>query len=102
VNWFDRWLTPPELALPSKVMRHLRILLLPLLAVTMMSGTALAAPGDPYVVYTANSFSTGAVILRVDPAPRGACSSARTTWPWSTMATWWSPTSACPTARTAR
>jgi DNA-binding beta-propeller fold protein YncE len=51
------------------VMRRKRILLLlPLLAVTLMSGTAVAAPGDPYVVYTANSFSTGAVILRTEPA----------------------------------
>jgi DNA-binding beta-propeller fold protein YncE len=51
------------------VMRQKRILLLllPLLAVTLMSGTAVAAPGDPYVVYTANSFSTGAVILRTEP-----------------------------------
>jgi sugar lactone lactonase YvrE len=48
-------------------MRRTRISLLPLLAVTLMSGTALAAPGDPYVVYTANSFATGAVILRTDP-----------------------------------
>jgi DNA-binding beta-propeller fold protein YncE len=56
-------------ALPSKVMRRKRIpLLLPLLAVTLMSGTAVAAPGDPYVVYTANSFSDGAVILRTEPA----------------------------------
>jgi DNA-binding beta-propeller fold protein YncE len=50
------------------LMRQTRILLLPLLAVTLMSGTAVAAPGDPYVVYTANSFSTGAVILRTEPA----------------------------------
>ena len=48
------------------MMRRKRILL-PLLAVTLMSGTAVAAPGDPYVVYTANSFSTGAVILRTEP-----------------------------------
>jgi DNA-binding beta-propeller fold protein YncE len=50
------------------VMRRTRILFWPLLAVTLMSGTAWAAPGDPYVVYTANSFATGAVILRADPA----------------------------------
>jgi DNA-binding beta-propeller fold protein YncE len=51
------------------VMRRKRILplLAPLLAVMLTSGTALAAPGDPYVVYTANSFSTGAVILRTEP-----------------------------------
>ncbi|HEV2874604.1 MAG TPA: hypothetical protein VGW14_05590, partial [Thermoleophilaceae bacterium] len=47
-------------------MRRTRIFL-PLLAVTLMSGTAVAAPGDPYVVYTANSFATGAVILRTEP-----------------------------------
>jgi DNA-binding beta-propeller fold protein YncE len=49
-------------------MRQMRILFWPLLAVMLMSGTASAAPGDPYVVYTANSFSSGAVILRTDPA----------------------------------
>jgi hypothetical protein len=31
-------------------------------------GAALAAPADPYVVYTANSFAGGAVVLRTDPA----------------------------------
>ena len=50
------------------VMRRMRILFWPLLAVMLMSGTAVAAPGDPFVVYTANSFATGAVILRTDPA----------------------------------
>jgi DNA-binding beta-propeller fold protein YncE len=49
-------------------MRRTRILFGPLLAVILMSGTAAAAPGDPFVVYTANSFATGAVILRTDPA----------------------------------
>jgi DNA-binding beta-propeller fold protein YncE len=49
-------------------MRRTRILLWPLLAVSLMSGTASAAPGDPYVIYTANSFASGAVILRTDPA----------------------------------
>jgi sugar lactone lactonase YvrE len=48
-------------------MRPLRILYWPLLAVLLMSGTASAAPGDPYVVYTANSFASGAVILRTEP-----------------------------------
>ncbi|HEV3378965.1 MAG TPA: PKD domain-containing protein, partial [Thermoleophilaceae bacterium] len=48
-------------------MRRTRILLLPLLAVTLIPASATAAPGDPYVVYTANSFATGAVILRTDP-----------------------------------
>jgi DNA-binding beta-propeller fold protein YncE len=50
------------------VMRRTRVLIGPLLAVMLMSGTAAAAPGDPFVVYTANSFATGAVILRTDPA----------------------------------
>jgi DNA-binding beta-propeller fold protein YncE len=49
-------------------MRRTRILFWPLLAVMLMSGTATAAPGDPYVVYAANSFASGAVILRADPA----------------------------------
>jgi sugar lactone lactonase YvrE len=44
------------------------MLLLSLLAVMLVSGPASAAPGDPYVVYTANSFASGAVILRTDPA----------------------------------
>jgi DNA-binding beta-propeller fold protein YncE len=48
-------------------MRRLRILLWPLLAVLLVPGTASAAPGDPYVIYTANSFASGAVILRTDP-----------------------------------
>jgi DNA-binding beta-propeller fold protein YncE len=49
-------------------MRRMRIIFWPLLAVLLMSGTATAAPGDPYVVYTANSFASGAVIVRADPA----------------------------------
>jgi sugar lactone lactonase YvrE len=49
-------------------MRSAGIFLWPLLAVMLMSGTAQAAPGDPYVVYTANSFTSGAVILRTEPA----------------------------------
>jgi sugar lactone lactonase YvrE len=67
VNAFDHWLTLERAALPSRLLRPTRILLLPLLAVMLMSGTAVAAPGDPYVVYTANSSSTGAVILRTEP-----------------------------------
>jgi DNA-binding beta-propeller fold protein YncE len=51
-----------------EVMRRSRILLGTLLAVTLLTGSATAAPGDPFVVYTANSFATGAVILRADPA----------------------------------
>jgi sugar lactone lactonase YvrE len=37
-------------------------------AVSLSAGTAYAAPGDPYVVYTANAASDGAVILRTEPA----------------------------------
>jgi sugar lactone lactonase YvrE len=48
-------------------MRRTRILFWPLLAVLLMTGTASAAPGDPYVVYTANSHPGGAVILRTEP-----------------------------------
>ena len=67
VNRSDQWLTVAGVPLPSGVLRRTRILFLSLLAATLMPGTALAAPGDPYVVYTANSFSTGAVILRTEP-----------------------------------
>lgn len=45
-----------------------RILIGPLLAVLLLPGAASAAPGDPYVVYTANSFASGAVVLRTEPA----------------------------------
>jgi DNA-binding beta-propeller fold protein YncE len=48
-------------------MRRMRILW-PLLAVLVLPGTASAAPGDPHVVYLANSFAGGPVILRLDPA----------------------------------
>jgi DNA-binding beta-propeller fold protein YncE len=67
VNRSDHWLTVAGAPLPSGVLRRTRILFLSLLAATLMPGTAAAAPGDPYVVYTANSFSTGAVILRTEP-----------------------------------
>src|ERR687896_204958 len=67
VNRSDQWLTVAGAPLPSGVLRRTRILFLSLLAATLMPGTALAAPGDPYFVYTANSFSTGAVILRTEP-----------------------------------
>jgi DNA-binding beta-propeller fold protein YncE len=40
----------------------------PLAALLLATGTAQAAPQDPYVVYTANSFADGAVVLRTDPA----------------------------------
>ena len=48
-------------------LRCTRILIWPLLAVLLAPGAASAAPGDPYVVYTANSFASGAVVLRTDP-----------------------------------
>jgi sugar lactone lactonase YvrE len=50
------------------VIRWTRILIGPLLAVLLLPGAASAAPGDPYVVYTANSFASGAVVLRTEPA----------------------------------
>jgi DNA-binding beta-propeller fold protein YncE len=40
----------------------------PLLAALAAPGAAAAAPGDPYVVYTANNYADGAVILRWAPA----------------------------------
>jgi sugar lactone lactonase YvrE len=46
----------------------MRIFIVPLLAGLLASGTALAAPGDPYLVYTANVYVDGAVIVRTDPA----------------------------------
>jgi DNA-binding beta-propeller fold protein YncE len=64
----EAWFTHAGAGVPSTVMRPTRVLFWTLLAVTLMSGTATAAPGDPFVVYTANSFATGAVILRTDPA----------------------------------
>jgi DNA-binding beta-propeller fold protein YncE len=67
VNGFPHPLTQFDRPLPSLGMRLLRILFWPLLAVLLMPGTASAAPGDPYVVYTANSFASGAVILRTEP-----------------------------------
>jgi DNA-binding beta-propeller fold protein YncE len=43
--------------------------LIPLLAAVMLSvGTAHASAEEPYVVYTANQFVNGAVVLRHDPA----------------------------------
>jgi DNA-binding beta-propeller fold protein YncE len=49
-------------------MRRTPILLWSLVAVLLLAGTAQAAPGDPYVVYTANTYVDGAVILRTNPA----------------------------------
>jgi DNA-binding beta-propeller fold protein YncE len=48
------------------MMRRMRIIW-PLLAALVCPGAAIAAPGDPYVVYTANNFADGAVILRTNP-----------------------------------
>src|SRR5687768_15078175 len=59
----------PGCPLPSVAIRRTRNLIVPLLAVLLVPGAAAsAAPGDPYVVYTANSFASGAVVLRTDPA----------------------------------
>jgi DNA-binding beta-propeller fold protein YncE len=49
-------------------LRRTRILMWPLLAVLAAPAAAAAAPGDPYVVYTANNYADGAVILRWDSA----------------------------------
>lgn len=49
-------------------MRLTRVLMWPVLAALLAPGAALAAPGDPHVVYTANNYADGAVILRTDPA----------------------------------
>ena len=49
-------------------MRPTRILTWLVPAFLLAPGAALAAPGDPYVIYTANSFAEGAVVLRTDPA----------------------------------
>jgi sugar lactone lactonase YvrE len=49
-------------------MRRTRVLVGPVLAALMAPGAALAAPADPYVIYSANNFADGAVILRTDPA----------------------------------
>jgi sugar lactone lactonase YvrE len=49
-------------------MRRLRVLMWPVLAAVAAPGAAWAAPGDPYVIYTANNYADGAVILRTDPA----------------------------------
>lgn len=49
-------------------MRLPRILIWAVLAAATAPAAAFAAPGDPHVVYTANSYVDGAVILRADPA----------------------------------
>ena len=49
-------------------MQRTRILVWPVLVAAVAPGAAFAAPSDPYVVYTANRFADGAVVLRTDPA----------------------------------
>jgi PKD domain len=48
-------------------MLRIRVLTLPLLAALLLPGAASAAAGDPYVIYTANNYADGAVIVRTDP-----------------------------------
>ena len=59
-----------------KLMRYIAVLLAAL-ALSLLPGTALAAPGDPWVAYVANSVVTkqsapAPVILRADPATGGS------------------------------
>jgi hypothetical protein len=49
-------------------MQLTRILVWPVLAAAAAPSAASAAPSDPYVVYTANRFVDGAVVLRTSPA----------------------------------
>jgi sugar lactone lactonase YvrE len=58
-------------------MRRKRVIRWALLAALLIPGTASAAPGDPYVVYTANSFASGAVVLRTDPVSGGLAEISR-------------------------
>ncbi len=67
MNGFLHRLTRSRRSLPSGAMRRMRITWA-LLAAFLVPGAAQAAPGDPYVVYTANNYADGAVILRTDPA----------------------------------
>jgi DNA-binding beta-propeller fold protein YncE len=53
--------------LASGRMQRTRILMWPVVAAAITPGAAFAAPSDPYVVYTANRFADGAVVLRTDP-----------------------------------
>jgi sugar lactone lactonase YvrE len=48
-------------------MHRKRVFAGPVVAALMAPGAALAAPHDPYVIYSANNFADGAVILRTDP-----------------------------------
>ena len=67
VNGVLQRLTSRPRPLRSNVMRPKRVLW-PLLVALLAPSAAHAAPADPYVVYTANNYATGAVILRTDPA----------------------------------
>jgi DNA-binding beta-propeller fold protein YncE len=49
-------------------MRWTRILALSVLVGLLPAAAVQAAPGDPYLIYTANSSVDGAVVLRTDPA----------------------------------
>ena len=60
-------LTFPPRPVRSIAMRPKRVLW-PLLVALLAPSAAHAAPADPYVVYTANNYATGAVVLRTDPA----------------------------------
>ncbi len=60
-------LTFPPRPVRSIAMRKTRVLW-PLLVALLAPSAAHAAPADPYVVYTANNYATGAVVLRTDPA----------------------------------
>ena len=42
-----------------------------LVALFALTGTAAAAPGDPWIAYVANSTTTRAVVMRVNPATGG-------------------------------
>ena len=42
-----------------------------LVALLALTGTAVAAPGDPWVAYVTNSTASRAVLMRVDPATGG-------------------------------
>jgi DNA-binding beta-propeller fold protein YncE len=49
-------------------MRRTCLLIGSFLALGLPAGPAVAALDDPYVIYTANSYVSGAVVLRADPA----------------------------------
>jgi NHL repeat len=47
--------------------RRTRVLVGPVLVALIAPGAAMAARADPYVIYSANNFADGGVILRTDP-----------------------------------